>query len=130
ARVRAAARDVDAFELDLVGHPDGDGDGIRVALDDDAFARKLEAVARYRALAGEADAAFERYGRDAFRVEFLRCLTPTRLRRATWMPFYERMGEARVRAGHYASVLRYGRHVRPVLEALDRTGAESHADAR
>ena len=130
ARVIAAGRDIDAFELDLIAHPDGDGDGVRVPLDDGAFARKLEAIGQYRALAGEAAAAFERYGRDAFRVEFLRCLPPARLRRATWMPFYERVGEERVRSGQYSDVLRYGRHVRPVLAALDSAGVRSDADAR
>ena len=33
-------------------------------------------------------------------------------------PYYEQVGEARVRSGLYASVLRYGSHVRPVIDAL------------
>ena len=34
------------------------------------------------------------------------------------MPYYEQVGEARVRSGLYTSVLRYGSHVRPVIDAL------------
>ena len=119
---------IEAFELDLVGHPDGDGNGVRVNLDDAAFGRKLHAVEHYKALAGEASAAFGHYGVDAFRVEFLRRLEPAPIPPATWVPHYETVGEDRVRTGQYTSVLRYGKHVRPILEALE-TGALPDADA-
>jgi hypothetical protein len=33
-------------------------------------------------------------------------------------PFYETYGEKQVAAGHYAKVLRYREHVRPIEEAL------------
>jgi hypothetical protein len=106
------------FEFDLVGHPVGSGDGIRLELDDAAFARKLEAVARYDALAGEAQAAFDAYGVDSFRTEFLRLAGPTSLPPASDIPHYERVGDERVRQRRYAHVLRYGAHVRPLMAAL------------
>jgi hypothetical protein len=129
AIARQFGAEIELFELDLVSHPDGDGDGIRLVLDDEAFARKLEAVARYGTLASEAEAAFAHYGRDAFRVEFLRRVSahappPA----ASWIPFYEQVGEVRVREGRYGSVLRYEAHVKPVIERLLTQSPVSHAD--
>ena len=106
------------FEVDLVGHPDGPGAGIRLRLDDDAFARKLGAVRRYGMLASEAQSAFDLHGVEAFRTEFLRRPGATVLSPADHVPYYERVGDERVRQGRYGSALRYGEHVRPVLAAL------------
>jgi hypothetical protein len=116
------------FEVDLVGHPDGQGTGIRLRLDDDAFDRKLGAVRRYGVLASEAQSAFDLHGVEAFRTEFLRRSGVTVLSPADHVPCYERVGEERVQQGRYGSVLRFGEHVRPVLAALQavRT-ARSHA---
>ena len=129
SRVVDQNRALDAFELDLVGHPGGDGPGVRLALDDDAFMHKLAAITAYPALAGEAAAAFEQYGRDAFRTEFLRQVEPAPIPPASWVPYYETVGEARVRSGLYSSVLRYGAHVRPILEALTSRGVQPDEDA-
>jgi hypothetical protein len=119
---------IELFELDLVSRPDGTGDGIRLVLDDEAFRRKLETVASCDALKSEVEAAFERYGRDAFRVEFLRRLSAdAHPPAASWIPFYEQVGEARVREGRYGSVLRYKTHVRPVIERLRTLSPDSHA---
>lgn len=116
ARQRGAT--VALFELDLVSHPDPPGDGLRLMLDDAAFTRKLEAVSRYAALEGEARAAFDRYGRDSFRIEFLRHVVNSAAPPASWIPYYEEVGNARVREGRYTTVLRYGAHVRPVIHTL------------
>ena len=118
SRARQFGVETALFEVDLVSHPDSAGDGIRVHLDDQAFARKLDATSQYVALKSEADAAFERYGKDAFRVEFLRRLADQPPPPSSWVPYYEEVGEARVRAGLYSSVLRYGSHVRPIVERL------------
>jgi hypothetical protein len=106
------------FEVDLVGHPNGSGPGIRLTLDEAAFARKLDAIGRYTALAAEATAAFDLYGTEAFRVEFLRRSTIGALASPDHVPYYEQVGNARVQQGTYGSVLRYGAHVQPVLAAL------------
>ena len=113
------------FEFDLVGHPDGSGPGIRLTLDDRAFARKLDAVNRYTALTAEATAAFDLHGTEAFRVKFLRRSTQGVLPSAEHVPYYERVGNERVLDGRYRSVLRYGEHVRPVLAALLAVGAQT-----
>jgi hypothetical protein len=129
AVARHLGAEIELFELDLVSRPDGAGDGVRLVLDDQAFARKLEAVAIYDTLKSEADAAFAHYGRDAFRVEFLRRLSEEAPPpEASWIPYYEQVGEARVREGRYGSVLRYEAHVRPVIECLLTASPVSHAD--
>jgi hypothetical protein len=118
ARVSRPARRIQAFELDLVGHPDQSGPGLRVVLDAAAFARKIGAAKRYRAIAADTAAAFDAFGVDAFRVEFLRALPDVALPPATWVPTYEQIGEQRVATGRYSSVLRFATHVRPVMAAL------------
>ena len=117
-------RPVRAFEVDLVGSPDGSGSGLRLHLDNDAFQRKLDAVTQYGALAGEAATAFAEHGLAAFRTEFVRELAPAEIPDASWIPHYERVGEERVRQGRYPTVLRYSAHVRPVLAALRTTAIE------
>jgi hypothetical protein len=37
---------------------------------------------------------------------------------ADYVPYYEQVGLERVRQGRYATVLRYGTHVRPIIEAI------------
>ena len=108
-----------------MSHPDSSGDGLRVVLDDEAFARKLEAISRYDSLKAEAEAAFERYGRDSFRVEFLRRVVEGPVPPPSWIPDYEKVGEERVRSGRYTSVLRYGAHVKPVIETILASACES-----
>jgi hypothetical protein len=117
-QARESGAAIECFEVDLVSHPDGSGDGLRIHLDDRAFAQKLQAVIGYDVLAHEAVAAFQHYGEDAFRVEFLRRVNGAAVPPATWVPHYEVVGEARVKSGRYSSVLRYAQHVRPVIEAL------------
>jgi hypothetical protein len=117
-RARELGATIDLFEVDLVSHPDPPGAGLRILLDDEAFARKMDATSRYAALKGESEAAFERYGRDAFRVETLRPLDDGEPPPASWVPYYEQVGEERVKQGRYSTVLRYGAHVKRVIEAL------------
>jgi hypothetical protein len=118
SEARRLGASVSLFELDLVAHPDGEGKGVRIALDEHAFERKLQAAARYHLLAGEIDAALGQFGRDAFRVEFMRHVVDASLPPRSWVPYYEEVGEERVRAGRYRSVLRYADHVKPVIDAL------------
>ena len=96
------------------------GEVVRVSLDDEALARKLESANGYPELAGEVAAAIERFGTAPFQREFLR---PVDLDdRLGWqaeeVPFYERYGEKRVAEGVYHRVLRFREHVVPVAEAL------------
>lgn len=118
ARSRQCGLEPTLFEVDLIAHPDSSGEGLRLVLDDQAFARKLDAITRYVTLKAEAEAAFDRYGQCAFRVEFLRVVADTPPPPSSWIPHYEEVGEARVRAGLYPAVLRYGSHVRPIIERI------------
>lgn len=111
------------YEFDLVGHPNGDGAGIRLQLDDAAFRRKLDAARRYAALLAEAGAAFEQHGVDAFRHEFLRQSGVPALLAHDGVPDHERVGDERVREGRYTSTLRFRQHVKPILDTLQSAGA-------
>ncbi len=69
---------------------------------------------------GKDGKVFGAESREAFRVESLRPCddrsgfdAPAEL-----PPFYERYGEERVAAGHYARVIRYRDHLRPAAQAL------------
>jgi hypothetical protein len=117
-RARDAGAAIDLFEVDLVGHPEAAGPVLRLDLDDEAFARKLDATLGYDALKSEVESAFARYGREAFRTECLRRVNDAALPASSWVPYYEEVGNARVREGRYSEVLRYGAHVRPVIERL------------
>lgn len=122
---RALKTPIANYDFVLVGSPDDIPDAlrdrvVRVTLDDDALARKLESANGYPELAGEVAAAMERFGTAPFRCEFLR---PVNLEnRLGWesdeVPFYERYGEKRVAEGVYSRVLRFREHVVPVAEAL------------
>lgn len=113
------------YDFVLVGSPDDIADAlrdevVRVSLDDDALARKLESANGYPELASEVAAAIARFGTAPFQREFLR---PVDLEnRFGWqadeVPFYERYGEKRVAEGVYDRVLRFREHVVPVAEAL------------
>jgi hypothetical protein len=62
-----------SFEFLLVGRPDHtDPGGLRIELDDSALARKIAAARAYPEMAQEVDAALERFGAEAFRIECLR----------------------------------------------------------
>jgi hypothetical protein len=115
---------VEDFDFPLEASPDtagarGDGD-VRLLLDPDAVARKLEAARHYPELAAEVERAFAAHGEAAFAVERLRpsCDERSVLERLGDRPSYERYGEERVAAGHYPSVLRLREHFLPLVDAL------------
>lgn len=97
------------------------GGAIALHLDADALRRKLAAARGYPELRDETDAAIARFGERAFAVEVLRPVSDLRQgvdALGTAPPYYEEFGERQVRAGHYASVIRYAAHVRPFVHAL------------
>jgi hypothetical protein len=93
---------------------------VRLSLDDEALARKLESAKAYPELAGEVAAAIGRFGVASFQREFLRPvgLEDRLYSPAEAVPFYERYGEKRVAEGVYDRVLRFREHVVPVEEEL------------
>jgi hypothetical protein len=93
---------------------------LRLELDDDALARKIEAAMAYREVKDDVLDALARFGREAFAVECLRpSSTPAMLEQfETNLPRYESIGESRVSEGRYREVVRYREHVLPVFNAL------------
>lgn len=110
-----------AFDFLLAGRPDhADPDGVRIALDDSALARKIAAARAYPEMAHEVDAALDRYGEEAFRIECLRTTPGTAWRPSDGdgQPYYETYGEQQVAAGLYSQVIRARQHLDPVVDAL------------
>lgn len=101
----------------------GGPDGARcVRLDDAALDRKLAAARGYVELRDEVESALARYGREAFRHEWLRPPTTAQVVAScdAEPPFYERHGRARVAQGIYAEPLTWRDHVRPTYASLRR----------
>ncbi len=123
AAVARASIPVPNLAFPLAGRPDRAAPGaIRLALDEDAFARKLAAARAYEALDGEVEDALRASGADAFRVEALEPATPGMASVASAEPpAYERHGEDRVARGFYTTVLRRREHVLPIAAALGAT---------
>jgi hypothetical protein len=124
---RSQDHQVASFDFLVMGRPDDCLETLRarsicLRLDDEAFARKLEAARGYPEVADEVEETLKKTGIEAFRVEWLRpadgrngCLSLTKE-----PPAYERHGEQEVLAGHYERVIRYREHVLPLAEALRR----------
>jgi len=89
-------------------------------LDEDALARKQEAVNGYAEIAPDVDRILEREGLRAIQKEFLRpvstCIPCDGI--IPEPPYYEIHGEKQVAAGHYDRVIRYREHVNPLAKAL------------
>ena len=90
------------------------GEGITLTLDDDAFARKMTMAHRYADLATDIDELTSRIGVDALRREVFFLPAQPEERK----PYYETRGEEQVRAGKYATVLRFREHFLPFVETL------------
>jgi len=122
---RKRGRRIANFDFTLVGPPDKCAESQRAAamrlrLDDAALERKLAAARAYSEIAGEVQTALGQMGAEAFRVECLRPVEPG-VTNGGWTgerPFYESYGEQQVAADHYQQVIRYHKHVAPLMEAL------------
>jgi hypothetical protein len=108
------------LEFSLDGPPGAASGGPSLRLDDHALSRKLEAARGYPELRDEVEAQIRRFGVEAFRTESLRPVAKEWAPEPGETPFYERHGEAQVRAGHYPEVIRYAAHLRPLAEELGR----------
>ncbi|HST51695.1 MAG TPA: hypothetical protein VLJ61_06755 [Pyrinomonadaceae bacterium] len=140
---------IENFDFTLIGRQDACPpvlleESLWLRLDDEAFGRKLSAMRAYPELADEVHAGLdgerqkflreygdlfddlkpilEGLGAEAFRVECLRPAGRARLDSdfSARAPFYERYAEKLVEQGRYDSVIRYGEHLRPLSEALER----------
>jgi hypothetical protein len=135
---RRTGRQVDSFDFPLEAAPDtpgGDGEDLRLPLDEAAVARKIAAAQGYPEMAAEVAHALTSHGQAAFAVERLRPVAALRPLAAQLPrpPLYERFGEERVAAGSYRQVLRFAEHFAPyaaaLIEGLGHAGERSD-DAR
>jgi hypothetical protein len=95
-------------------------DAIFLTLDEDAYARKMQAVRSYPELASEMERVLNIHNADLFRVE---CLRPVRYGLSIEDRFahpciYETYGEKQVAAGIYSEVIRFRDHVEPLAAHL------------
>lgn len=120
-----------SFDFSVVDRPDtidaDRADGVfATRLDDDAFARKLASAHGYPELAAEVGQAARIIGLEPFRHEILHRASDDHEARladrfAAEPPPYEQYGQRLFDAGVYASVIRYGTHIRPIIDALFET---------
>jgi hypothetical protein len=143
---RSSGREIANYDFTVVGQPgacpeDRRADAFHRRLEESVFQRKLAATRKhypellaeieetlqgmkqgpwhnYLNLTSQANADLLKHRLDAFRVECLRPARSDGLLEEQALPFYERHGQAQVAAGHYAQVIRYREHVRPLMEAL------------
>lgn len=125
ARARTGRR-IRNYEFVLDGPPAAcpeqvRSDAMRVELSEVMLERKIATALAYRELEDEVRRALDRFGRDAFAVEYLRPATTSRMLEQfdRELPAYERYGTIRVNEGRYDEVIRYREHVLPVHHAIE-----------
>ena len=118
---RSRVNAVKDFDFQLTGAANGNSANhdLRIELDDNAFARKMDVARSYSGLEAEVNNALNTNSELAFRIE---CLRPVGNCRDIFSrdakPYYEEYGEKRVAEGKYGEVIRYREHVLPLAEAL------------
>jgi len=130
ARARLEGHAVASYAFLLAGAPAAapadvaDDAPLHLALDDDAFARKLSAADGYPELDAEVRHALTTYGRDGFRDEWLWPIVAPAPPVApdAESTIYERWGDYRRRTGVYPEVVRRREHVEPLARVLRRFG--------
>ena len=66
--------------------------------------------------------ALEKFGKAPFQVECLMPMAEDEMPELPpgEIPYYERYGEEKLKAGHYSEVIRYREHVAPLVEKMNR----------
>lgn len=117
-RLKAPVKNFD-FLLDGLATP-GKEKLLEIRLDDADFERKYKTAESYQELAFEVKRAVEKYGREPFKIEYLREVNKP-YRYNDWeeeIPFYEKYAEEKVASGVYHEVVSFKEHVLPFLEKL------------
>lgn len=124
ARQRASHK-IENFEFMVAGKPDskpgnGDGQGIRITLDDTTFQEKLRVARNYHELKDDIDAFLTEYSEHSFQSEYLYPINDSY--HNTFVDqanvYYEQHGRRRVREGHYQQAICYQEHLLPLAKAL------------
>jgi hypothetical protein len=88
-------------------------------LDDHLLSQKLRAADAYVELRNEVHKAIAIRGQEYFRLECLRQVTSAdSFLFPAMAPLYESWGEKRVTQGEYRSVIRFEKHVLPIMKAI------------
>jgi hypothetical protein len=122
---RRARHKIENFEFMVAGKPDskpgnGDGQSIRITLDDATFQQKLLAARNYYELKDDIDAFLAEYSEHSFQSEYLYPINDSYHNTFADQAnvYYEQHGERRVREGHYKQTIRYREHLLPLAKAL------------
>jgi hypothetical protein len=92
---------------------------LHLMLDNMELENKLAAAEAYVELRNEVRSAIASRGPNYFRLECLRrVVDPASLNSDSIKPLYERWGEQRVAEGEYSSVIRFEKHVLPLMETI------------
>jgi hypothetical protein len=103
---------------------------LHLNLDDQMLSQKLAAAEAYVELRNEVRKAIASRGKDYFRLECVRrVVSASALRSQVTRPVYETWGEQRVAEGEYWSVIRYEKHVLPIMEAILDHAAQAAPEA-
>ena len=108
------------FLLDGIMNAQTAGEIISVSLTDEDFERKTKAAEEYKELATELKYAVEKYGKETFKVEHIRKVSPPYVNTA-WegeIPFYEKYAKEKIKEGKYQEVITYKNHLLPLLNNL------------
>ena len=120
AAIEMADVDAKLYEYAVVDAPFDpmSGGAIALDLDDDAYIAKMERACTFAPRIGEIDALLRRHGAEAYRREVLQPVLDWTSLGGGNPPLYENLGETRVAAGRYASVIRRNEHMIPLRDAL------------
>ena len=93
---------------------------VRIDLEDDVMARKLQAAREYLEIIDDVNRTIEREGVGALKTEVLRPVLNTDNGNGFFQqtPYYEQYGEQQVAAGYYQRVIRYRDHFLPLADGL------------
>ncbi|HUJ13157.1 MAG TPA: hypothetical protein VL284_05130 [Thermoanaerobaculia bacterium] len=129
AAIEMAGVDTKLYEYAVVDRPDAfdsnSGDVIAIDLDDAEHARKIGRARRAAGRVPDIDELLARHGAAAYRSERLRRVVDWwRIDDGGALPLYERLGEQRVAAKRYHSVIRRDDHMIPLRDSLRRAVEE------
>ena len=109
------------FLLDRMITPDEETEAISLRLTNENFETKYTAAANYEELAAELKMAIEKYGKEPFKTEYIRPVFPIDESK-NWkdgIPYYEKYGLEKIKAGTYKQAITYTSHMKPIIEWLN-----------
>lgn len=108
------------FLLDGMMTKEDSNSAIGIELSDQDFLRKYKAAEAYQELAYEMKVAIDKFGEAAFKTEYIRPVL-NNASNPVWsdIPFYEKYGMEKIKAGVYKEAITYQHHMKPFLEWIN-----------